>query len=312
MHSHATSDIPIQPGVAGPASEPPLVSVIVPCHGNAAGVLREQLAALADQDFDRPWELLVADNGTSGATLAVAEEFRASIPRLRVVDVRHRPGQAYAVNAAARAALGDDLVLLDSDDVVEPDYLRLVHQALKDHAFVGARLDSDALNPGWLRRRRRPMQEDGLEDLLDAGRPVVVGAAMAVRRDAFVAVGGFDESMDTQIDLDLSWRLQAAGHCPAFVREAVVHYRYRQQLSALWRQERAYGIGEARLYAKHRERGEQGLPRRPLRRTLRGWADVAVAVPCVVTRAGRARLVTRAGAATGRLMGSVRHRTLYL
>jgi GT2 family glycosyltransferase len=136
---------------------------------------------------------------------------------------------------------------------------------------------------------------------------------MAVRRAAFVAVGGFDESMDTQIDLDLSWRLQAAGHTPAFVRDAVVQYRYRQQLTSLWRQEHAYGVGEARLYAKHRGgTGTAQLPRRRLRRTLRGWADVAVAVPAAVTRSGRARLVTAAGRASGRLVGSIRPPHAYL
>ena len=323
MHSDVASHVPTQGTGPGEATgeEPdrapgrPLVSVIVPCHGEAAGVLREQLAALAAQDFEGPWELIVADNGATAATLAVAAEFRTAVPSLRVVDARQQPGQAYAVNEGARAARGEDLVLLDSDDVVAPDYVRLVRGALRHHAFVGARLDSDALNPRWLRRRRRPMQADGLEELLDAGRPAVIGAAMAVRRAAFVAVGGFDETMDTQIDLDLSWRLQAAGHTPAFVRDAVVQYRYRQQLTSLWRQEHAYGVGEARLYAKHRGGAGAGtahLPRRRLRRTLRGWADVALAVPAAVTRSGRARLVTAAGAASGRLVGSIRHRTLYL
>jgi cellulose synthase/poly-beta-1,6-N-acetylglucosamine synthase-like glycosyltransferase len=300
-------------GTAPREPDRPLVSVIVPCHGEAAGVLREQLAALAGQDFDGPWELIVADNDATPKTLAVAAGFRPAIPSLRLLDARQRPGQAYAVNAAARAARGDDLVLLDSDDVVAPDYLRLVREALRDHAFVGARLDSDALNPSWLRRRRRPMQADGLEVLLDAGLPAVVGAAMSLRREAFDAVGGFDETMDTQIDLDLSWRLQAAGHAPAFVRDAVVRYRYLHRLASLWRQEHAYGVGEARLYAKHRGvAGSADLPRRRLRRTLRGWVDVAAAVPAAVTRAGRARLVTVAGAAGGRLVGSIRYRTLYL
>jgi GT2 family glycosyltransferase len=296
---------------SAPSGTPaPAISVVVPCHGDAAGSLPEQLQALAAQDVAEPWELLLADNGASPETLAVAGAFRAAIPGLRVVDARRRPGQAYAVNTAVRAARGEYLLLLDSDDVVAPDYVRLLGAALRDHAFAGARLDADALNPAWLRARRRPLQHDGLERLLDAPQPAVIGAAMAVRRSAFDAVGGFDETLDTQLDLDLSWRLQAAGHAPAFVRDAVVRYRYRRELPALWRQERAYGIGEARLYAKHRGRT---LPRRPLRRTVRDWAEVAAAVPgAAVSRSWRARLVTRAGAAHGRLVGSIRERTLYL
>jgi cellulose synthase/poly-beta-1,6-N-acetylglucosamine synthase-like glycosyltransferase len=314
MYSSATSDLGRPGSTPGTAAagrgRRPAVSVVVPCHGDAAEVLYEQLRALAAQDVGEPWEVLLADNGASPATLAVAESFRTTIPDLRVVDAREHPGQAYAVNTAVRAARGEHLLLLDSDDVVAPDYVRLLSAALRDHVFAGARLDADTLNPGWLRARRRPMQSEGLEVVLDAGQPVVIGAAMAVRRSAFEAVGGFDETMDTQIDLDLSWRLQAAGHVPAFVRNAVVQYRYRSELSSLWRQERAYGIGEARLYAKHRR---SGLPRRPLRRTVHAWAQVLTAVPgAAVSRSGRARLVTRAGAAQGRLVGSIRERTLYL
>src|SRR3954468_730183 len=98
-----------RPSAAVPG-EPPRISVIVPCHGDAAVVLHEQLRALAAQDVDHPWELLLADNGASPATLAVADGFRSAIPGLRVVDARARRGQAYAVNTAVRAAHGEHLL----------------------------------------------------------------------------------------------------------------------------------------------------------------------------------------------------------
>jgi GT2 family glycosyltransferase len=282
-----------------------VISVIIPCHGEAP--LREQLRSLESQDYGGRWEVLVADNGMAPATRAVVASF-ADDPRLRVVDTTARPGKSYAVNHAVSQAVGTHLVFLDADDVVDAGYVRHLAAALAEHDFVGARMDSRALNPEWIRDRRAPLQEDGLEVLL-GHRPVVVGAAMAMSRAAYEAVGGFDESLRTQVDLDLSWRLQRAGHTPVFVPDAVVRYRYRQDVAGVFRQERSYGRGEVALFVKHRD---DGVPPRSPRRMARSWLDVALSLAGVFTRAGRARLATTAGAAAGRLEGSVRHRVLYL
>jgi cellulose synthase/poly-beta-1,6-N-acetylglucosamine synthase-like glycosyltransferase len=280
--------------------------VIIPCHGEAP--LREQLQSLAVQDYPGPWEVLIADNGMSAATRAVVDSFSAGRPDVSVVDATQRPGKSYAVNHAVSRARGTHLVLLDGDDVVDPGYLRHLAGAMEHHDFVGARMDSVTLNPAWVRARRAPLQEAGLETLLDH-RPVVIGAAMAMSKAAFLEVGGFDEGLRTQVDLDLSWRLQRAGFAPRFVPDAVVRYRYRQDVAAVFRQERRYGRGEVALYLKHRT---DGLPPRPLRRAVRSWLELALALPRAGTRAGRARIATTAGAAMGRLEGSIRHRVLYL
>ena len=98
MNSHVTAGLPIAgdpPGIP----ERPLLSVIVPCHGHAAGVLREQLAALAAQELDVPWELLIADNGASPATLATAAEAGAG---LAVRAGRHLAGRAGERGSAPR------------------------------------------------------------------------------------------------------------------------------------------------------------------------------------------------------------------
>jgi cellulose synthase/poly-beta-1,6-N-acetylglucosamine synthase-like glycosyltransferase len=283
-----------------------MVSVIIPCHGEAP--LREQLLSLRAQDYTGPWEVLITDNGISTETHAVVEELAAHWPALSVVDATQRRGKSYAVNLAVGVARGTHLVLLDSDDVVNPGYLRHLSAAMEHHDFVGARLDSVTLNPAWVRARRKPLQETGLETLLDH-RPVVIGAGMAMSKAAYLRVGGFDEDLLTQVDLDLSWRLHSAGFMPHFTPEAVVHYRYRQGVAAVFQQERRYGRGEVALYCKHRT---DGLPPPRLRRVVRSWLDLALALPRFGTRAGRARIATTAGAISGRIEGSIRHRVLYL
>jgi GT2 family glycosyltransferase len=78
---------------------------------------------------------------------------------------------------------------------------------------------------------------------------------MAARRQPLIEVGGFDEELPTQHDLDISWRLAAAGYPATFVPEAVLHYRYRGGVRAVFDQEYGYGEGEVALYRKHRRVG---------------------------------------------------------
>ena len=137
----------------------------------------------------------------------------------------------------------------------------------------------------------------------------MVGAAFGVRATAFHEVGGCDESMQSLEDVDLSWRLQDAGHVPVFVPDAIVHYRYRQDLRAIWRQERSYGRWEAALIVKHRR---MGLPARRARSVLAGWAQILRALGVSYSLPGRARPTTATAAAAGRLEGSLRHRILHL
>ncbi len=295
------------PGSWAPGADAPEVSVVIPVHGAADG-LAEQLTALAGQQGAPAWELVLADNGTRPGALDAVLAAVPALPHVRVVDATARPGKPFAVNTAVARARGSSFVHLDADDVVAPGYLAAMAAALRANPVVGARLDAGRLNAPWVRARREPLQENRLEVLLGY-RPAVVGASLGVRREAWAAVGGYDERMTRQQDVDLSWRLQDAGYAPVFVPDAVVHYRYRSDLASLWRQEVEYGRFEALLYARHRSRG---LPRRRLRRTVRGWVAVVLALPRCGTRAGRGRLVSLAGAAVGRLRGSLEHRVLYL
>jgi GT2 family glycosyltransferase len=225
-----------------------------------------------------------------------------------VIAADQHPGRSYAVNLAVRQARSSRLITLDCDDVVAPDYLQAMNTALSVHDFVGARLEPTALNPVWLQARRRALQSESLEPLLGGHHLAVIGAGMAFTRSAFDRVDGFDQGMIALEDLDISYRLQQAGIQPVFVPEAVVHYRYRDNLPGVFRQERNYARYEVLLHRKHRDT----LAARRLSRMLRGWGDVLVTAVKVGTRAGRAQFVTALGAATGRIEGSLRYRMFHL
>ena len=283
------------------------LSVIMTAR-DAEATLAQALEAIVTQDYPGWWELILVDNGSTDATGEIAGRIAYRAPRCLLLPRRMPRNQASGHNYGAARAEGDHLIFLDADDVIAPGYLTGMAAALQHADLVGASLDVHALNEPWQIGRREELQSLRIEILM-RHLPAVVGAAMGVRRTAFRAVGGFDTTLDTQHDLDLSWRLQTAGYAMAFASGAVVHYRYRDTAMETFRQEVDYGRGEAALYRKHRS---AGLHRRPALSVAADYARTLAALVGATRPAGRARLATLAGANLGRLSGSVTQRAVYL
>lgn len=223
------------------------MSVVIPAR-NAGAVLGVQLQALARQDWARPWEVIVVDNGSKDDTRAVAESFANSLP-IRVLADQGRPSPAIACNRGAAVSTGKLLLFLDADDEVVPGYVREMCAALEDHDFVAARLDCTALNRGWVAEVRSPAQCGGLGEGLF---PYAYGGSLGVWRSSFVMVGGFDELFDTAQDIDFCYRMGLAGSRLVFVPKAVLNYRFRTTLMGICRQAYSYGIGGAAILRRYR------------------------------------------------------------
>ncbi len=83
----------------------------------------------------------------------------------------------------------------------------------------------------------------------------VPGCNMAFRRDALLAIGGFNPIyLRAGDDVDVCWRLQARGWKIGFASAALVWHHHRSSLKAYWRQQVGYGEGETWLMAHHPEK----------------------------------------------------------
>jgi glycosyltransferase involved in cell wall biosynthesis len=92
----------------------PLVSVITAAF-DAAATLEATIASVAAQSFP-DWEMLVADDGSTDATPAIAAAWAARDPRVLPLPGPGREGPAGARNRAIRAARGRFIAFLDADD----------------------------------------------------------------------------------------------------------------------------------------------------------------------------------------------------
>lgn len=182
---------PGSPGSPSPGS-PPSLSVVIAAYRSAAWVSRA-LDSVAAQTV-QPLEVVVCDDGSDDDTAAVVTRHRCGARLLR--HERNR-GAGAARNTAVRAARGEVVVLLDSDDTWDVRRLEAIS------AVLSARPDLDIVTTdAWMVEdgarvgRADELQPFEVEDQQGAilVRNFVFGHA-AVRRPVWLAAGGFAEDL---------------------------------------------------------------------------------------------------------------------
>lgn len=288
--------------------EAPRASVIL-CVRNGADDVPDQLRALGEQDIREPWELIVVDNASSDGSGDVVREFVTSFPSLTLVPARDALGLAYARNVGARVARGEVLAFCDADDEVRPGWLRALVRTSRGSALVGGRLCFDGMNDEVAKFWRGPNPTDHHLPVGHHYLPHVVGANFAVHRRVYWEVSGCDERfVSCSDDVDLSWRIQQAGHEVRFAEDAVVDYRLRASVRAVARQQHAYGMSEPLLYRKHRP----AMPRASAADVCAAWWYLASRCHHLLRgRMLRGRWIAYLAYRTGRLRGSWRARVWF-
>ncbi len=204
------------------------ISVVIPCY-NRAHTVGKAIASVHAQTR-APLELVIVDDGSSDASADIAERAGA-----RVIRLEENRGNAAARNVGIQSAAGEVIAWLDSDDYWEPHHLATVAALLDAYPdaavasaavrFVGTRSGTwygavPAGPPGNVTRQAF------------CGTVLPMGTAV-VRRDALIAIGGFDETERVAVDFDLWLRLSYIHHFVA-TRDVTANYLWHPgQLSDL-------------------------------------------------------------------------------
>lgn len=192
------------------------------------------LACVRSLRDDGAGEVVVIDNASSDGSVAA---LRAADPEVAVVEAGVNLGFGAAANRGVALTVGELVAIMNPDVVVEPGTLKALAERLSGSPGLGAvgpRIENpdgswypsarsfpslvDAAGHAFLHyvapRNRFSRRYKLLDWDHDTGRLVdwVSGTFMMVRRDAFEAVGGFDERYFMYVeDVDLCWRLRRAG-----------------------------------------------------------------------------------------------------
>ncbi len=267
---------------------------------NAGAHLGAQLEAIGRQELDRPWEVIVVDNGSSDGSGELARSFATRLPGLRVLEATDGVGAAYARNRGAEEATGDSLLFLDADDVVGDGFLGAMVAALAGAPLACARMEYRRLNPDWvLAFRDGTTQTASIPD--DGFLPHCSGSCLGIRRSLFDGLEGFDRASGWE-DMDFSWRAQLSGAAPVFVPDAVLHYRFRTDVRSTLRQGLWYGESSARITLLWRDHLEPA----PAAARARSWADAVRALAPLRSRADLCRVAWELGWRAGRLAARLR------
>ncbi len=237
------------------------LSVVIPV-GRVDHELELQLEALATQSYAQPWELVLSLNTADAtarrdleAVAATAAEGEARfVPS--VVDSSDLRSASHARNVGARAANGDLLLFCDGDDIADADWLANLAKAVGPSQAVGGHLDESVLAVPGQEDWRPPATPDGLPTFL--GHPFLVSANMAMHREDFEAVGGFDTDLIRGEDIALSWDLIERGVELTYCAEAVIHYRHRRGMWPMMKQHYLYGRGFSQILARRGVPGQTG------------------------------------------------------
>ena len=179
-----------------------LISIVVPAF-NEADYLAETIGSLnrakaflrRENDLDA--EIIVVDNDSDDLTAEVARDLGALVLR----EAQHNIARVR--NTGARFSSGETIIFVDADTVVPENFLSRVVEAMSDDPCFGGAVDLDY----------RPMKltvKAYLQFWRFAGKftGTAQGATQFCRKNVFLTLGGYDETLFMGEDVEFYWRLR--------------------------------------------------------------------------------------------------------
>ncbi len=268
-----------------------MLTVVMPTR-NGAGWIGQCLDAFGRLHSPRgQYKLIVVDNGSADATLAIVQSFADRLP-LQIMS-EPGPGKNRALNAALPHLQGDLIVFADDDIVPSPDWLLRMQDLAARYptcAMFGGRVTplwpsppSQAILNGIPLSAAFAVHPQSLQDGL-IGAQFVWGLNMAIRRDIFDKGYRFNEAVGPKPgnyimggEFEFTRRLAEDGYQAAFSNDVLVQHIIRpQQLTFNWLMQRGFRHGrqEYRRLSVHDKQGWgliMGYPRWQLRKLLQAY-----------------------------------------
>lgn len=222
----------------------PKISIIIPVY-NAANHLAETVESVLSQTITE-WELILVDDGSTDDSVEMAESFVRRDPRIRLVQ-QANSGVVAARNRGIQeiSPHSEYVILLDHDDLWEPDTLQILQEALESqpncvaaHGIIRMIDEGDSpfhgqFGESWGQERRGvvegremvwPFDRPTTFSVFAFGNCIMTPGQVLIRRAALNAVGSFDPACRPADDWDMWLRLSRLGDF-VFLNQPLLHYR---------------------------------------------------------------------------------------
>jgi mycofactocin system glycosyltransferase len=237
-------------------SEYPSVTVIVPVR-NRPRDISDCLNSLAHIDYpSEKLEIIVVDDASNDSTPEAVGRF----PGVRLISETVHRQVSFCRNLGAQQARGEVLAFIDSDCTANPLWLKALVPAFRDQTIgaVGGLVDAACEDKGL---DRYEMVKSALKMGLWFKRSdpkelffYVPACNFLVRRELFLSLGGFQESLHIGEDVDFCWRLLDQGLKLEYRPVGQVFHRHRNQLGPFFHRRFEYGTSEPMLQTLHPDR----------------------------------------------------------
>ncbi|WP_181357614.1 glycosyltransferase [Stenomitos frigidus] len=202
---------------------------------NASAFIAEAIESILNQTFQE-LELIIVDDGSIDDTVEIIQRHRYRDQRLRLIQIQHG-GICQALNTGIKASKYGWIARMDADDIAVPTRLEKQMKAAIANPNVvvwGSYVHHLSLTGEVLSLQRQgPLTEHEFYSLKEAGEiPFVIHPTMFYKKDALLAVGGYDSQIALAQDLDLLSRLTEYGPILT-VPEPLLLYRMHQKSSSM-------------------------------------------------------------------------------
>ena len=189
------------------------VSIIMGIY-NCAATLPEAIDSILAQTFS-DWQLVLCDDGSKDSTYTVAESYQEKFPnKIVLLQNERNMGLNHTLNRCLQIANGEYVARMDGDDISLPTRLEKEARFLDAHpeyAIVSTPMFFFDENGDWGRSYaiEKPTKLDFIKH-----SPVHCHAPCMIRKEAYLAVGGYteDKRMLRFEDVNLWYKLYARGY----------------------------------------------------------------------------------------------------
>lgn len=209
----------------------PAIAAILPLY-NGAPYIRGSLMSILGQTHPAA-EIIVVDDGSTDDGPKIVRQMQEEFPAIRLIS-KENGGQSSARNLGVLSAISPLIAFIDQDDAWYPTHLQRLARPFsqQDHFRLGwVYSDVDIVNREGEMVTRRLLgglpsihPKENLAHCL-GHEMMILPTASVISRQAFNAVGGFDERLSGYEDDDLYTRMFRAGFKNIFVRDALSLWR---------------------------------------------------------------------------------------
>ena len=202
----------------------PLISIAVPAYQTPVEFLKQMIESLISQTYPE-WELCIANASPDNEEMQrVLADYSAKDSRVRFCNLKENLGIAENTNRAFSMAKGEFMGLLDHDDLLAPNALYEIVQALQDHPQADALYtDEDKVTTELDEHFQPHLKPDFNLDLLRSNNYLC--HFFVVRRSIVEKAGGFRKEFDGAQDYDFIFRCTENAREVLHVPEILYHWR---------------------------------------------------------------------------------------